>query len=63
MKFADETAVVGLIAHNDESLYRQEVEGLVVWCRANSLYIRVKKMKEMVVDYRKRGYTPSPLFI
>lgn len=36
VKFADDTAVVGLISNNDESVYRREVEELVDWCRANS---------------------------
>lgn len=29
VKFADDTAVVGLISHNDKSSYRQEVKDLV----------------------------------
>lgn len=63
MKFADNTAVVGLISHNDESFYRQEVTELVDWCRVNNLCINVGKTKEMVVDLRRRGYIPSLLFI
>ncbi|KAF7648955.1 hypothetical protein LDENG_00149680, partial [Lucifuga dentata] len=40
VKFADDTAV---------SVYRQEVEEFVDWCRANNLCIIVGKTKEMVV--------------
>ena len=32
IKFADDTAVVGLINNNDESNYRDEVSQLVVIC-------------------------------
>lgn len=52
-----------MISHNDEFFYRQEVEELVHWRRVNNLCICVGKMKEMVMDFRRRGYTPSPLFI
>ncbi|KAI3362572.1 hypothetical protein L3Q82_001607 [Scortum barcoo] len=63
MKFADDTAVVGRIANNDESDYRQEVEHLEGWCRQNNLCINVKKTKEMIVDFRRGRHLPSPLYI
>ncbi|KAI3376821.1 hypothetical protein L3Q82_000396 [Scortum barcoo] len=63
-KFADDTAVVGRIANNDESDYRQEVEHLEGWCRQNNnLCINVKKTKEMIVDFRRGRHLPSPLYI
>ncbi|KAI3353479.1 hypothetical protein L3Q82_020001 [Scortum barcoo] len=58
MKFADNTAVVGRIANNDESDYRQEVEHLEGWCRQNNLCINVKKTKEMIVDFRRGRHLP-----
>ncbi|KAI3375380.1 hypothetical protein L3Q82_021869 [Scortum barcoo] len=63
VKFADDTAVVGRIANNDESDYRQEVEQLEGWCRQNNLCINVKKTKEMIVDFRRGRHLPSPLYI
>lgn len=53
MKFSDNTAVVGLISHNDESSSscRQEVEDLVDWCGENKLWINMGKTKELVVDF------------
>lgn len=57
MKFAEGRAVVGMFFHNKLS-YRKGVEYLVDWSRANNLYINVGKTKEMVVDFKKRGYTP-----
>ncbi|KAI3353495.1 hypothetical protein L3Q82_019286 [Scortum barcoo] len=63
VKFADDTAVVGQIANNDESDYRQEVEHLEGWCRQNNLCINVKKTKEMIVDFRRGRHLPSPLYI
>ncbi|KAI3376927.1 hypothetical protein L3Q82_000018 [Scortum barcoo] len=62
-QFADDTAVVGRIANNDESDYRQEVEHLEGWCRQNNLCINVKKTKEMIVDFRRGRHLPSPLYI
>ncbi|KAI3373689.1 hypothetical protein L3Q82_021965 [Scortum barcoo] len=66
VKFADDTAVVGRIANNDESptTGRQEVEEhLEGWCRQNNLCINVKKTKEMIVDFRRGRHLPSPLYI
>ncbi|KAI3364359.1 hypothetical protein L3Q82_011160, partial [Scortum barcoo] len=60
VKFADDTAVVGRIANNDESDYRQEVEHLEGWCRQNNLCINVKKTKEMIVDFRRGRHLPLP---
>ncbi|KAI3373073.1 hypothetical protein L3Q82_006342 [Scortum barcoo] len=59
----DDTAVVGRITNNDESDYRQEVEHLEGWCRQNNLCIKVKKTKEMIVDFRRGRHLPSPLYI
>ena len=35
IKFADDTTVVGLITNNDETIYREEVRALGVWCQEN----------------------------
>ncbi|KAK3521556.1 hypothetical protein QTP70_013080 [Hemibagrus guttatus] len=62
-KFADNTTVVGLISKNDKSVYRQEVQRLTAWCKANRLSLNVDKTKEMVVDFRRAQSDHSPLFI
>ncbi|KAK3548294.1 hypothetical protein QTP70_009089 [Hemibagrus guttatus] len=58
VKFANDTTMVGLISKNDESAYRE-----VHWCKANSLFLNVDKIKEMVVDFRRAQSDHSPLFI
>ncbi|KAK3539814.1 hypothetical protein QTP70_013300 [Hemibagrus guttatus] len=63
VKFADDTTVVGLISKNDELAYREEVQSLTAWCKANSLSLNVDKTKEMVVDFRRAQSDHSPLFI
>ncbi|KAK3575509.1 hypothetical protein QTP86_028228 [Hemibagrus guttatus] len=63
VKFADDTTMVGLISKNDESAYREEVQRLTAWCRANNLSLNVDKTKEMVVDFRRAQSDHSPLFI
>ncbi|KAK3567264.1 hypothetical protein QTP86_015709, partial [Hemibagrus guttatus] len=63
IKFADDTTVVGLISKNDESAYREEVQQLTVWCKANSLFLNIDKTKETVVDFRRAQNDHSPLFI
>lgn len=54
---------MGLISNNDESVYREEVYQLVVWCRDNNLSLNVDKTKEMIVDFRRTQADHSPLHI
>ncbi len=63
VKFADNIAVVGLITNGDESAYRQEVEGLGLWCKENNLILNIDKTKEMIVDFWKTGTAPPPLCV
>ncbi|XP_041841970.1 uncharacterized protein LOC121640325 [Melanotaenia boesemani] len=63
IKFADDTAVVGLISHNDETDYRREVSHLEVWCQENHLLLNVSKTKELIVDFRKQQRSLHPLLI
>ncbi|KAK3574123.1 hypothetical protein QTP86_003471 [Hemibagrus guttatus] len=63
IKFADDTTVLGLISKNDESAYREEVQQLTAWCKANNLSLNVDKTKEMVVDFRRAQRDHPPLYI
>lgn len=63
MKFAEDTAVVGLISHNNELSCRQELKDLVDWCSENNLSISAGNTKELVVDFRRSSHTPCPLLI
>ena len=45
IKYADDTAVVGLIQGEDETAYRTEVEELLLWCSDNNLTLNVQKTK------------------
>ena len=63
VKFADDTAVVGLITKGDESAYRQEVDGLGLWCRENNLTLNSNKTKEMIVDFWKNSTATLHLHI
>ncbi|KAM9832983.1 uncharacterized protein ACBT44_016340 [Syngnathus typhle] len=58
LKYADDTTLIGLIQHGDETAYRQEVERLVHWCSQNHLELNPLKTVEMTVDFRR---DPSPL--
>lgn len=48
LKFADDTAVIRLITHGNESLYRWEVENLTCWCRDYNLILKLQKTEEMI---------------
>jgi hypothetical protein len=45
LKFADDTTVVALITDNDDTVYREEVRDLAVWCQDNNLSLNVIKTK------------------
>ena len=63
VKFADDTAVVGLITNGHESTYRQEVDRLGMWCRENNLTLNNSKTKEVIVDFHKNSSAAPPLHI
>ena len=63
IKFADDTAVVGLITDNDETVCREEVRHLAVWCQNNNLSPNVIKTTEMIVDYWKKRTENTPILI
>lgn len=52
IKFTNVTTTVGLISKIDESTYREGVQKLTQWCRANNL-LKVDKIKEMFVEFRR----------
>ena len=56
---ADDTAV---ISNGDETAYRQEVRGLERWCGENNLILNTKKMKELILDFRRKDPIPPPLY-
>ncbi|KAK3512849.1 hypothetical protein QTP70_028918 [Hemibagrus guttatus] len=59
IKFADDTAVVGLISTNDETAYTEEIKNLDTWCQDNNLLLNVSKTKELIVDFstkQERNY-------
>jgi hypothetical protein len=39
------------------------VSNLAVWCQENNLSLNIKKTKELIVDYRKRGGEHAPIHI
>ncbi|XP_072329111.1 uncharacterized protein [Scyliorhinus torazame] len=62
-KFADDTTVVGRISNNDKSDYRREINHLVAWCTENNLSLNIEKTKELIIDFRKRSTTHTPVCI
>lgn len=43
VKFADDTTVVGLIGHNNQTYYRQEVQHLAEWGLENNVVLNTTK--------------------
>ncbi len=63
VKFADDTAVIGLITDNDEMAYREELSTLTKWCQENHLSLNIDKTKELVVDFRRQSRDHTPITI
>eukprot|EP00061_Rhincodon_typus_P008819 g31766.t1 len=41
------------ILNNDKTEYRKEIDSLAAWYKDNNLSLKVSKMKELVIDFRK----------
>ena len=53
IKFADDTALLGLIKYDDDSHYKAEVDCFVRYCNENYLKLNIVKTKELIIDFRK----------
>ena len=51
IKFVDDSAIRGLLC-DSEDCYLEEVKCFVRWCKKNFLLLNVKKIKEMIIDFR-----------
>ena len=63
VKFADDSAIVGLIDKDDDRAYLQQVQVFVEACEKNFLELNVSKTKEMVIEFRKNVEAPIPVTI
>ena len=64
IKFADDTAMIGLITDDDDSIYQQQLAMFVTYCDANFLELNVSKTKEMVIDFRTtKKHTPDSVVL
>jgi len=53
IKYADDTAILGLIKNNDCTLYMETINNVTEWCKDNCLDLNVSKTKEMLFDFRR----------
>lgn len=60
-KYADDTALAGFLHPDSPSIegFESKVHGFISWCTDNFLQVNVKKTKEMVIGFSKKG-TPRP---
>jgi hypothetical protein len=63
VKFADDTALVGLIVNDDSSYYISQVQSFVEYCESNYLELNVTKTKELVIDYKQNKSSNDPVII
>jgi hypothetical protein len=54
IKYADDTAIIGLIEGDNVEDYFQSIEFVELWCRDNFLDLNVQKTKEMSFDFRRK---------
>ena len=63
IKFADDTAMTGLIHNDDDRAYLHQLQSFVEYCNTNFLQLNISKTKEMVIDFRRSVLQPPPVFI
>jgi hypothetical protein len=63
IKFADDTAMIGLITNDDDTIYQHQLDEFVNYCDANYLELNASKTKEMIIDFRISSSTPSPIVL
>ena len=63
IKFADDTALIGLISKDDYRAFFSQVDSFVNHCDTNYLELNVSKTKEMVIDFRQTRSDPQPVDI
>ena len=56
-------SVLGLIRDNNKLAYIEAVKHLADWYDTNNLILNVNKTKEIVVDFRKKQPSHTPLLI
>lgn len=57
-KFSDDSAIVGLIANEDNRDYRELTEDAVNWWYRNHPHLKGEKTKELLVDFHKHKHPP-----
>ncbi|PIK52324.1 orf2 [Apostichopus japonicus] len=63
IKFADDTAMAGLIRGNDDGAYLCQLQSFVDYCDSNFLQLNISKTKEMIIDFRRNAVEPPPVMI
>ncbi|PIK43412.1 hypothetical protein BSL78_19743 [Apostichopus japonicus] len=63
IKFADDTAMAGLIHGDDDEAYLRQLQSFVDYCDTNFLQLNISKTKEMVIDFRRSTVPPPPVII
>jgi hypothetical protein len=60
IKFADDTAVLGLINNNDETAYREGLRALAELYQDNNLSLNVNKSKELDCELQETSERACP---
>ena len=53
IKYADDTALLGLLNDNNETLYIQSVNKFAEQCKKDDLKLNATKTREMVIDFQR----------
>ena len=63
IKYADDTAILGLVTNNDETSYIAEIDHCTSWCEHSNLLLNSTKTKELIFDFRKCEQSYAPVII
>jgi hypothetical protein len=63
VKYADDTAIVGLIQNDNDKDYCDCIDFVNRWCSSNYLDLNVSKTKELIWDFRRKCVASLPISI
>ena len=63
VKYADDTALIGLIDKDDNVAYLKQIQEFVDYCDENFLLLNVSKTKELIIDFRTKRVEPDTVII
>ena len=63
IKFADDTAMIGLIHNNDDAKYQLHLKSFLDYCNTNYLQLNISKTNELFIDFFLTASPPPTVIV